>query len=188
MGRSRWSITQTTAPTEEPVTLAEMKLHLRQDFDTDDDLISGLIAACRRTASWTLYLDRWPADRVIRPPRPPLASVTSVKYIDTDGTQQTLASDQYDVDTDLEPGRISEAYGVSWPNHRDQDQAIEIEYVAGFGAASAVPDIYKAAIKILAGHWYQSREAVAVSIGGNIVKLPLGLETMLWTERVPMVA
>lgn len=60
-----------TGPIEEPVTLAEAKLHLRVDDNFDDSLIDMLITSarlhaenvCRRafvTQKWELYLDAFP--------------------------------------------------------------------------------------------------------------------------------
>lgn len=61
----------TQAPAEEPITLAEAKLHLRVTDSGDDTLISMLISAarihaenvCRRvfvTQKWDLFLDAFP--------------------------------------------------------------------------------------------------------------------------------
>ncbi len=189
-----WNLTETVAPTVEPVTLAEAKIHLRQDFPDDDDLITTLIAAARQHISmftrrafvdttYTMKLDAYPTE--IWVPRSPLSSVTSITYIDSDGNSQTEASSVYDVDTDTEPGRISLADGQSWSDTRQQNNAVTVTFVAGYGAAATnVPETIRAAIKLLVGHWYQSREAVAVSIGGNIVEIPLALQMILDGQRV----
>lgn len=191
-----WALTQSTAPTEEPITLVEAKLHLRVSLYDDDNLITGLIKAARAyaetvtrrqfvNATYQYKLDAWP-NGDIRLPRPPLSSVTSITYVDVNGDVQTAGSSLYDVDTDTEPGRISLAYDQIWPTARDQNNTILITYVAGYGAASAVPESLKQAIKLLVGHWYENREGV---ITGTIsAPVAFAVNALLQSEKILEVA
>ena len=174
-----------------PVSLADMKLHLKSETDeTDDDtLISTLISAattyCQEfqhrafiTQTRILYYDEFPL--MFHVPYPPLISVTSIKYIDTSGDEQTLDSGQYRVDIGNEPGRITEAYNCTWPATRDVTNAVVLTYSAGYGVAADVPDTVKAAIKLLVAHWYEHREAVSDI---TVMPLPLAVNNLLYAER-----
>lgn len=175
---------------QSPVSLDEAKDHLRV-VHTDDDLyITALLLAATKWAedfqqrtyisrTHTDYLDEFPT--VIRPTYSPLVSVTSIKYYDTDGNQQTLASANYRVDTNTEPGRITEAYNISWPDIRLITNTIEIEYVAGYGTAAAVPDDVKAAIKLIVGHLYEHREIVSEV---KMDMVPFSAKELLWTDKL----
>lgn len=188
------ALTLVTAPATEPVALADAKAHLRVDATTDDTLISALITAARQyaetvtrramvTQTWDLTMDEWPdSDRIIVP-LPPLQSVTSITYKDTDGTASTLATTEYIVDTKSEPGRIVLAYGKDWPTTTLYPAgAITVRFTAGYGEATAVPQGIKQAILLLVGHWYEQREAVNV---GNIVNpLPFAVDALLWQHRL----
>ena len=99
---------QTTAPTSEPLTLTEVKNHLRIDNTDSDDELTLLLAAARshvetRTnrqlmqATYELTLDRWPSSGVLTLRMPPLSSVTSVVYYDENGSSQTFSSDNYHI-------------------------------------------------------------------------------------------
>lgn len=94
----------------------------------------------RRLITQTLaaYYDAFPVYSLFL--LPPLSSVTSITYLDTDGASQTLAADQYTVDAKSIPARITPAYGVTWPSTRAQSNAVYVTFVAGYGAASAVPE------------------------------------------------
>lgn len=178
-------LVETTAPSSEPLTLAEAKLHLRVDSDIADDdaLISGLITAARQqaevytrrqlvSATWTHYLDWLPGE--IRLERPPLTAVTWIKYIDTDGVQQTLDPSLYQVDSYGEPARIRRAYGAIWPSTRSQMNAVEVKFVCGY---STVPESVKRAMLLIVGNLYENREA---TIAGTIItKVPLAAEWLL---------
>lgn len=106
------------------------------------------------TQTWDLVLDAFPAGE-IRLPLPPLQSVTSVTYTDTDGASQTLDAGQYTVDT--ANARIVPV--SSWPSTKAVPAAVVIRYVCGYGAAAAVPASIKAAILLLTGDLFENREA-----------------------------
>lgn len=168
---------QNTAPATEPVTLAEAKSHLRVDVTDDDTLITELIKAARQivesntgrsliTQTWRLTLDAFPRNNeAIQLEKPPLVSVQSVTYVDTNGTTQTLATSDYIVDTSHIQGEVALAYDKTWPETRPQRNAVLVNYTAGYGAASAVPEVLKAAIKLRLGDLFANREA---SIIGTI--------------------
>jgi uncharacterized phiE125 gp8 family phage protein len=162
-----------TGPAIEPVTLTEAKKHANVVATDDDALIAVLIAAARELVeedtsralinqTWALELHDWWTDR-IELPRPPLVSITSVKYFDVDGVEQTLPATYYDVDTRRQPGVLWWDEDVSsCPTLSDAANAVVVTYVAGYGAAAtAVPARAKQAILLLVSHWYRYRDEVS---------------------------
>lgn len=168
-----------TAPGSEPVGLDEIKAHLRVDDTASDGEIVGMMIAAREAVeAWTgralvtqtleWFLPCWPVDTYggsLVLPRPPLVSVTHVKYIDTDGTEQTVSSSDYTVIAPAgpraAPGIVAPAYAVVWPSARFQRDAIRVRYVAGYGGPEQVPDAIRSAIKLLVGDLHENREAQA---------------------------
>jgi uncharacterized phiE125 gp8 family phage protein len=109
------------------------------------------------TQTWDLFLEAFPSEIALRPR---LQTVTHVKYIDTNGTLQTLATSQYTVDANAEPGRIVPAYGVSWPGTRSVPNAVQVRFVAGYGLTSdTVPQELRHAIAVLTATLHHYREA-----------------------------
>jgi len=165
-----FALKQTVAPAEEPVTTGEAKTFARIEFSEEDALIASLVAAARYhaeiytrrqfvTATWRLSLDWFPDEILL--PRAPGVTVTSITYAGTtEGTWDTLAASQYVLDTDSEPARIWPTLSAVWPITLDVPQAVKIVYTAGYGAATAVPEGIKTAIKWLVGWWMENREAV----------------------------
>lgn len=187
---------QTVAPNEEPVTLAEAKLHCKVDGAEDDALLTALIVSARQqaehrtgralvTQQWELTLDRFPVDS-LELPNPKLVSVESVTYLDADGVRQTLANTEYQVVTDELIGRILPAYGKSWPSCRVQPGSVVVSFTCGYGAAAAVPPSIKTWMLLAVGTWYGQREGI---ITGTIVaELPRDFFAALldpyWVARV----
>ncbi|QQS08679.1 MAG: phage head-tail connector protein [Phycisphaerales bacterium] len=179
-----------TPPTEEPVTLVEAKAHLRVDVTAEDDLITRLIAEAREWVerytrravvdqTWRLWVDRFPdgavdeygkpilgnrplGDVAIWLPGGKIKSINSVKYIDSAGVLQTLAGTEYALDSKdpQKHSRLLPAYGKTWPIARSEPNAVQIEYTAGYGDATAVPAIIKQAVLLHVGWNYENREAV----------------------------
>lgn len=167
------SLIVSVEPTAEPVTLAEAKIHLRVDHGELDDLITGLIKSARQAAevftrrafvdtTFVYKIDTFPPsayiDSRILLPRSPLDSVSSVTYLDTNGDSQTLATSVYEVDTSSLPGRIRLKFDQSWPNTRLHPEVVTITFIAGYGAASVVPESAKTAVKMLVNDLYEHPE------------------------------
>jgi uncharacterized phiE125 gp8 family phage protein len=180
----------TLEPQSEPVTLDEAKSQCRLQSGEDDALVESLIIAARRqvekwewrshvTQTVTLKLDRFPCGPIYLP-RPPLQSVTSIVYVDSNGDAQTLAPSAYTVDSHSEPGRIVPAYGEVWPVTQAVPNAVTVVYIAGYGGAAQVPAETRAAIRLLVGHLHENREAVVESARGDgLQEIPLGVDALL---------
>lgn len=193
-----------TPPTAEPVTLEEVKAHLVVTTDADDTLLLALLTAAREyvespglnrallTQTWEVTLDQFPHVCQQTPhgelllPRPPLQSVTSVKYYDGAGVQQTLPVTDYYVDVTHEPGRIAPTVGLWWPLTLERIAAVTVRYVAGWTTVSLVPRRYKQAILFLLAHWYENREPLI--IGSIPARLDFTLESLLSADRIGIFA
>ena len=187
-----------TPPASEPLTVAEAKAHLRVFHSGDDDVIEDMITTAREavetylgraliTQTWALKDDDCEAS--YRLPKAPLASVASITYVDSNGTTQTLATDQYvvlasGVDRACEPGRIVPAYNVVWPSVRGEPDDVVVQFVAGYGAASAVPQTFKSAMKVLLEDLYEERGSYVT--GTIVAALPTAWERTLAPYRTPL--
>ncbi len=192
----RYALTEVTAPAKEPLTRDEAKLHLRVEDDEHDELIALQIAAARReaetfmgrsliTQTWDMDLDRFPA-WAIEVPRPRLQSVESIKHVDTSGVLRTLDASGYRVDTKREPGRITPAYGETWPAARAVMNAVTVRFKAGYGdEAEMVPADIRQALLLIVGRFYAHREDVRD--GMPATELPLGAQHLLRPYMVPRV-
>lgn len=165
-----------TAPTTEPVTVAEAAEYCSASATDWEDLLTALIQAGRESAelilqrslmtqTWELYLDAFPPGSIVLP-RPPVVSLTHVKYYDIGGTLQTLSGTYYTLDTISEPGRVRLNTSYSWPSTQAIENAVVVRYVAGYASAALVPESIKTWIKLRVKSLFDNRDAV---ISGTIV-------------------
>jgi len=158
--------------TIEPVTLAEAKQHCRLSSDTtEDEHVTSLIKSAREYCenytrralagqTLELLLNTFPTGNSIEIPKPPLVSVSSVKYKDSDGVEHTMPTSDYIVDTDQIFGRVVLGYNKSWPVFTPYPvNPVRIRFEAGYSYVD-FPESIKHAIKLIVGHWYENREAV----------------------------
>lgn len=191
-----YGLSLVTAPTEEPIGLAEAKRHLAiaLDYTAHDAYIASLVTAARQyveaacgiavvSQTWQLTLERLPsALRGILLPKPPLSSVTYLKYYSQDGTDTTWSSANYVVSTDRNPGVLRPAYGIVWPSYRYQPDGIRVRYVCGYSSASAVPESIKHAVRLLVGNWFEQRTS---EITGSITaSVQHALDALLLQHRI----
>lgn len=200
-------LTLLSPPALEPVSLEEARAHLRLDAagspatHPDDALVTALIMAARQRIEnetgralieqqWRLVLDGFPTDNNgrIDLPRAPTISVDSVAYVDVDGAAQGFGLESPNVSW-RQVGRdaaiLVPAYGVNWPSARAQEDAVTIDFTAGYGDMAAdVPAPLKAAMLLDIGLLYEHREAVAG--GTSLAELPLGWEALVWPYRRPV--
>lgn len=177
MARSfAYSPVRTVAPASAPVSLAEAKKHLRVDATDEDTLIqafidaatghldgwTGVLGRALVTQTWSQMFDRF--DAPLRLPMP-AASVTSVTYVNPDGDAETVDDADYVLRADTLGSFVETAHGVDWPVTRDQTGAVAVKFTCG-EPGSSVPAPIRAAILLMVGDLYASREAV---VTGTIV-------------------
>lgn len=176
-----------TAPTAEPVTLAEVKQACRiaSDDYTETALLTSLALSARLQAEfltgramvttiYDLYLPEFPSDdSPIELPFPPLQSVASIKYYDESNVQQTLSSSIYAVDIVSDIGNVYPNYNQEWPDTYERHDAVIIRYTCGYpivGSAITTPEAIRRWILMHTATEYANAEAAAV--GGSMVTLP----------------
>jgi uncharacterized phiE125 gp8 family phage protein len=169
------ALIQIVAPTSEPVTLGEIKEHLRVDYDSDDRLLQSYIEAARHQAenhlkrqlmpaTWKYIIRDFPCSTCqIELMRPPLSTVTTnvtVQYTNTTFATNTVTATAYTVDFERDPGRVYPSNNNEWPTDvaTDHPKSVQITYVSGYASRALVPQAIKNWIMLRVGSMYEYRE------------------------------
>lgn len=179
--RPRGRIWTAAAPAGAIVPLADIKAHLRvTDDHEDDDIIATVAAAVQavetgvqqllsvRTA--VLRLPDLPSGQApVELPGGPVAAVTSV-IVDGQAVSGAVALGH-------SPAVLIPA--ADWPVTTGVNYPVVITYTVGH--ATVPPDLL-AAVKMLAAHWHEHKEAVVV--GAAATPLPMGVQHLIGQRRV----
>lgn len=172
-----------TAPASRPLTAAELRAHLRLNDAAEDAQLEEWIDAAadqfeadaRRPVLATVYrqhVTRWPAELALG--RAGVTAVGSVVRTLADGSPETVTGWSADLHTPparvrlgTVPDPVADAQG------RTVSPAGYVEFTAGWADAAAVPKGVRAALKLLAAHYYENREAFR-NQSFEMRELPLG--------------
>lgn len=153
-----------TGPVVEPLSLEEMRLHLRLDDTQEDDLVGSLIKAARLmlesatrlkfvSQSWRLSIAEVPAGRSIRVPLAPVLLVEAVRVFDAAGVETLVDAAHYRLRRGSEPALVT--LGSGFPA---APGGVEVDLVAGFGpSAIDVPEPLRHAVRMLVAYWFENR-------------------------------
>lgn len=165
-------------PVDEPVTLSEAKEYLR--IDSSDDSFNGeierYIAASRSEVEYltstrmitqtVTVLGSGFAD-LLALSIGPVQSVSSIKYVDTQGVEQTLAAENYELVGSGLQQSVQLTIGNSWPTVRYRPDTVRMTAVVGYGVAGAdLPaDVHFAILRLIRAKF----DDVAIELGRSLV-------------------
>lgn len=174
----------------EPISLREVKYHLHQVPEEDNWLVQSFITAARQicerlipggktfaTTTWDWKIAGFPDGNLIRLPRPPLQSITSISYYSSAGTSTTFSSTAYTVHlpTDL-PGEVELLPNQAWPGTDSREYPVTIRFKNGYGTSEQVPEQVKQAMRLLVADFYENRGDDQGKAGDRTMKT---VETLL---------
>jgi uncharacterized phiE125 gp8 family phage protein len=181
----------TNPPAAEPITLAEVKAHLRLDDGDEDAFLASLIATAREhleretglcliAQTWRLCLDGWPRDGVIRIARSPVQAIQEVTVYDHAGAPADVPLGDHLLDGAGRPARL---WLRNPPLPGQVMNGIEIAFLAGFGEAGVdVPDGLKRAMLLHVAHMFAFRGVVAPD--QQPAGIPEGYERLIGAHRL----
>lgn len=174
------------AASDDPVTLAEAKAHLNETRSSEDELIERLITIATESLQqqhWTQFVDAVfgqsfdQFDDVLWLARNPVNLVSTVKYHDTDGTLTTLDSSLWTQESRHGRGLVRPAYNQTWPSGvRAFPDSVNVNFTAGYGAQTQVPESIKQAILLMVADLYMFRES---TMPNRFVTIPRAVDMLM---------
>jgi uncharacterized phiE125 gp8 family phage protein len=167
------------------ISLTNLKNYLRIDTNDDDTVLGHLLTSARQaceeytgrlfgSGSVTFYLDSFEDSSFIAGP---VTAISSVTYYDVDNVLQTLSTARWYADLVSYPQRI--AFDAPPAVYLERFGQVIIATTAGH---STVPGPVLQAMRMLAAHFYDNRQAV---ITGTIAtEMPLAVHALLAPYRV----
>jgi uncharacterized phiE125 gp8 family phage protein len=184
-----------TAAVEQPITLAEVKEHLRYTSTSEDSLIEDVYIPAavsyvegytgRALVTRTIYgyFDRFPERKdFFELPLGEVSSIVAIKYRapGDSGYDSTLSTAHYYlVIAELPMVGLNSNY--SWPTVDEVKSAVRIEFVVGQDTEDVDP-LLKLCCAKLAAHFFENRNIVVFGSGSS--EMPYGLETLIDKFRI----
>ena len=154
-----------TGPAEEIVSPAQVKLFLKEDLSLNDTIIDELIVTAREwledetgynfgVSTYNWYVKEF--KDVVIPRAPFVVDDFVIKYMDSDGTEQTLNTELYNLIIKERPARL--VYKKELPSLDEKDYyPVTISFKAGYGVEEA-PKRAITALKLLITHYFNHRD------------------------------
>lgn len=182
-------------PTEEPVSLVDVKEHLRIDDSASDWVLNSYIRSAMEQVEAVVgpimpqtivqTEDAWPTGARLPLRVRRVQSISSVIYTDEDGNSHTLAEESYTLDPDEHSPAVVLTPDRQWPTVSLWPvDGISITCVAGFSGANSVPERIRHAIMLLVAHAYEMREPVVVGSGlSAVLEIPWTVQQLIGEYR-----
>lgn len=194
------NLDRVVAPTVRPLTLDQVKAHLRITHADEDDVLLAFIDAAAEwyesltqraltLATYRQTWDTWPSDYrrtfwgTMLLARSPVVAVTSIKYLDQSGVEQTVDPSVYRLDASGVQAKVVPI--ATWPSHGDRPGAIRVNYTAGVATPEEVNRLDRAALLMLVAHLDKHREITVTGTAVNPV--PMSVESIVRIRALPSV-
>ena len=169
------------------VTLSEVKDYLNETTTTYDDFLSEQIALfttaienyCGRrfeSASYTqTYYEVLNEDEDFRNLvlfHYPVITLTSIKEIDSEGNETTLASTEYLLKSDV--GYIRRIYSnqlIQWFSNLGVNSTVEVQYTAGY--ATVPTDVKHVCYELISNRYNKKTSGVDINFGNDVQRVSI---------------